>query len=201
MANYYTWSSPDPVPSDTKIAGSQWRELKTVLKQLRGYMVDIPQAYGGGGASLGGSGPYATAPFNDAGVVPPGTYTGFDVTLGTDDSVVRNVHVNSLRNALNDLCSTGASYGVTWCQQYSAGDGAAVPGNIKADSDTTRVRAVHVNELRAQLDLVDSTIKTVSPFCPTACQVGCQLSCQTACLHACQACNNSTCHDQMCGVW
>lgn len=203
MANYYTWSSPDPVPQDTKIRGPQWKELKTVMRLLRGYIADFWTASGGTSVTLGDSGPYTSSPFHDVTGQAVGDYTGFDTNLGADDTKVRNVHVNSLRTALNAINTEWSTYypAWSWCQQYSSDTGSAVPGNIKAEANVTRIRAVHVNELREQLDLIDASMKDLSPFCGTACQIGCQSACQTSCQHSCQSCNNSTCHDQMCGFW
>lgn len=190
MSNYYSAWTDEPVKANThKVRGVHWSELSTNMKLIRGYIVDFNAAYGAGTTALGTSGPYTSSPFN------------FDANLGTQDKEVKVTHVNSLRDALDNVNSSWASYssGWTWCRQYS--NNSVVKTDNQASADITRIRAVHVNELRQQLDLVDNTMFNVSPFCGTSCQVGCQTSCQTSCEHACQGCHGNTCHNQMCGIW
>lgn len=188
MANYYTWTD-DPVVSETKIRGPHWSELATNMKKIRGYMVDFGDAYGADPVSLGDSGAYTSPPFD------------FDPNLGVPEEKVKADHANSLRVALDAVNSAWAVIrpGWSWCRQYSNSAGVATDNRVTAN--LTKIRNVHVNELRRQLDLVDGSMYTFSPFCPTACQVSCQLTCQVACEYSCQGCNNSTCHDQMCGYW
>jgi len=185
MPNYYSWNYTSVVPGNM-ISGGHWGEIATNMSRIRGYLVDFGVAYSGGSTTLGASGPY--------------NYT-LDSNLGVTHTPVRGDHVNSLRDALDNINSVWAAYkgGWSWCRQYSNNDVALTDNRVTVN--VIKIRAVHVNELKAQLDLVDASMYSSSPFCPVSCQIGCQLACQGACQYACQQCNNSTCHDQMCGWW
>jgi len=192
MANYFTWSSPNPVPAQTVVKGPHWTELGTNMRLLRGYVVDFKAAYTSttmAGEYRGKSGPYTSAPYS------------WDANMGVEKTPVLALHMNDLRVALDDLNTQWTTYkpGWTWCTQYTNNE-SAYPG-ARITSGNIKIRNVHINELRTQLDLIDGSMKVSSPFCPTACQVACQLVCQSACQSSCQGCNNSTCHNQMCGMW
>lgn len=186
MANWYSWTDVPIVADTTKIRDNHIVELCDNMELVRGYIVDFNAAYGGSGTSLGASG--------------PSSYSFTDDPVDTTDKI-RDNHMNDLRVALDDINTQWASYhgAWSWCQEYSNNAGASA-GN-RVTQGVTKVRAIHVNELRDQLDLIDESMYSNSPFCPTSCQVACQTACQTACQYSCQGCNNSTCHDQMCGTW
>lgn len=188
MANYYTWVHDPIVPDEDKPKAVYYLELETNMELIRGYVQDCENAYTSvslGGVTLG----QAT---HDYTIVP---------VAATDDKVVGST-TNDLRDALDDVNTSWSSFYApwTWCGQYSNNGGPVYSARIPPSS-IIKIRAIHVNELRRQLDLVDQSILDNAPFCGGACQVNCQVNCQQACQHSCQGCNNSTCHDQMCGWW
>ena len=187
MANYYSWVSPNPVVADsTQIKSGHMHNLCDNMNLIRGYITDFKSTTSTTSGKKLGDNPYDYG-FTDDPVTA-------DVTKARDD------HMNDLRDALDNINSEWATYtSWSWCRQYSNAASAGTGNRVTADLH--RVRAVHVNELRSQLDLVDSSMYGVSPFCGTNCQTTCQTSCQASCQMSCQGCNNSTCHNQMCGFW
>ena len=187
MANFFTWTD-DPIVADShKIRSIHVTELCDNMNKIRGYITDYDNAWGGGGGVALGDTSY--------------DYGFTDDPVQHDVDKTRDDHVNDLRDALDDVNTEWGSYhsGWSWCEQYSNSSVAITSARLVPD--TVKVRSVHINELRRQLDLVDQSMIVDTPFCGTSCQVSCQTSCQTACQYSCQGCNNGTCHDQMCGFW
>ena len=191
MANYYTWTDDPIVANVNKPKAVYYTELKANMEKIRAYIKDFVEASSGTtmhGAYLGKN----TASYS----MNPTPATNVIVQGGT---------TNDLRSALDDVNSAWTSYhgAWSWCQQYSNNGSATMNARLPVSPSlsSVRIRAIHVNELRDQLDLVDASLLSNIPFCGTACQVSCQNVCQAACQFACQGCNNGTCHDQMCGAW
>ena len=189
MANFYTWTD-DPIIADQhKIRAIHVSELCDNMNLVRGYVTDYLDCL-------------SETKLKSVNLGDTVYDYGFsDDPVQSDTDKPRDDHINDLRVALDDINSGWQNYhgGWSWCTQYS-NDGAAAPG-LRVTFDLTKVRAIHINELRDQLDLVDESMDDNTPFCGTACQVHCQTVCQSACQYSCQGCNNSTCHNQMCGAW
>lgn len=188
MANFFKWDEPNPVVADeTLIRSAHIIELCDNMNLVRAYIKDFKRAQSTSmGRRLGQS---------------SHNYSFTDYPVTPDVDTMRTAHINDLRDALDDINEEWTTYNAswTWCEQYS---NSGAPGiGFRVQEDVHRVRSVHINELRSQLDLVDSSMNSVSPYCGTACQLRCQTNCQLACQHSCQQCNNHTCHNQMCGVW